>query len=71
VLGGHDHHYASKLCPPHNTWYVKSGADFRYLSKITITPGAEAFDVEKMEITREVLKTRVLLSFCTVICFHS
>ena len=31
VLGGHDHHYASKCVEPHGTWYVKSGADFRYV----------------------------------------
>jgi len=67
VLGGHDHHYASKKCEPHGTWYVKSGADFRYLSKITMKlpdqeggSGRPEVDVEKHEITRAVPEDETL-----------
>jgi 5'-nucleotidase len=69
VLGGHDHHYASKKCEPHGTWYVKSGADFRYLSKITMQlpetgDSRPQVDVEKHEITRAVPEDETVKAIC-------
>ena len=55
VLGGHDHHYAVKNVNDAGRWYVKSGCDFKWLSKVvmTETPGAAwATAVEKVEITK-------------------
>ena len=67
VLGGHDHHYASKKTEPHGTWYVKSGADFRYLSKITMElaqSGRPKVTVEKHEITRDVPEDVTVKAIC-------
>lgn len=59
VLGGHDHHYAKKQVQPTGTWYVKSGADFKYLSKIDMHVGAGGVGrgevhVEKLEVDSAV-----------------
>jgi len=55
VLGGHDHHYAAKKCEPTGTWYVKSGADFRLMSKVVMRPGEGGargeVTVDKVEVT--------------------
>ena len=62
VLGGHDHHYSAKAVAPTGTWYVKSGADFKWLSKVNLQltpqPGGGvargAVSVEKLEVTGDV-----------------
>ena len=71
VLGGHDHHYSSKKCEPHGQWYVKSGADFRYLSKITVElPDDEhpedqpMVTVEKHDIDRSVPEDETVKAIC-------
>lgn len=56
VLGGHDHHYAAAPVSPSGTWYVKSGTDFRTLSKITLTPQVGSrpeVSVEKITVTSQ------------------
>jgi 5'-nucleotidase len=55
ILGGHDHHYEVKEV--NGIKIVKSGSDFRELSKITINFSDDNnfdIDVEKIEITGEV-----------------
>lgn len=42
ILGGHDHEYLTKTVAPYGTTYVKSGTDFHFFSKITLTPRPEA-----------------------------
>lgn len=59
MLGGHDHHYSAKKVGPHGTWYVKSGADFKWLSKIDMHAGAGGkgrgeVHVQKLEVTSEL-----------------
>ena len=34
VLGGHDHDYYAARVPPHGVPLIKSGTDFRELSKV-------------------------------------
>lgn len=68
ILGGHDHHYSAKKCDPHGTWYVKSGTDFRYLSKVTMEidkKGRAIVGVEKHDITRGVPEEGKVKSICT------
>lgn len=55
ILGGHDHHY--EVMEVNGIKIVKSGTDFRELSKITVTFTEDNnfdIDVERIEITREV-----------------
>lgn len=67
VLGGHDHHYSAKKTEPHGTWYVKSGADFRYLSCISLNlsnEGRPNVTVSKCEITRDVCEDAKVKTIC-------
>ncbi|KAK3282666.1 hypothetical protein CYMTET_9609 [Cymbomonas tetramitiformis] len=67
VLGGHDHHYAAAPVSPTGTWYVKSGTDFRTLSKITMTAtpdvgGRPEVSVEKITVTSEYPEDKLVQS---------
>jgi len=69
VLGGHDHHYAVRECEDSGRWMVKSGTDFRTLSRIVIdfeingdgTPCIEC--VEKVEITSDIPEDPEMAAF--------
>jgi len=60
VLGGHDHNYSVKECEGGGRWMVKSGTDFRNLSRIVVdferngdgSPHIEV--VEKVDITGDI-----------------
>ena len=57
VLGGHDHHYATACVEPHGTHYVKSGADFKHASLVTLTPVSGqrvSTTVEKHDVVRSL-----------------
>lgn len=59
VLGGHDHHYAATKVKPTGTWYVKSGADFKWMSRIDMHVGAGGkgrgeVTVKKLEVTAQL-----------------
>ncbi len=36
VMGGHDHHYVTDFIQPHNVLMVKSGNDFRDLTRVEV-----------------------------------
>lgn len=59
MLGGHDHHYSCKKVEPTGTYYVKSGADFKWLSRIEMHVGAGGHGrgdvhVQKLEVDSSV-----------------
>ena len=58
VLGGHDHEYVARRVGPSGTLVLKSGSDFRELSRVTVTFGAAGarptFAAERVEITAAV-----------------
>lgn len=68
VLGGHDHHYAVKEVKETGIWYVKSGCDFRHLSRVTLTPvpGKERMEtsVTKVDITRDIMEEPLVEGIC-------
>eukprot|EP00959_Pyramimonas_sp_CCMP1952_P000670 13081-Pyramimonas_sp.AAC.1 len=58
VLGGHDHDYALQRVGPSGTLVLKSGSDFRELSLISVTFGADGvrptFYAERIEIVKSI-----------------
>lgn len=55
IMGGHDHTYVVKKV--NSTWIVKSGTDFRDLTKVELKIGADKkFDLawEHVEVTRQI-----------------
>ena len=68
VLGGHDHHYAVKEVKETGVWYVKSGCDFRHLSRVTLSPvpgkGRMNTSVTKIDITRDITEEPIVASIC-------
>jgi len=55
ILGGHNHEYSDKL---DTARYVKSGADFEFLTRISVTfyDNKVKFESEKIECTEDILE---------------
>jgi len=58
VMGGHDHHYETDFIPPHNNLMVKSGTDFRDLTRVDVVfpPGSLT---PKLSWTRFTMDSKV------------
>eukprot|EP00210_Caulerpa_lentillifera_P003685 g3518.t1 len=57
VMGGHDHHYTVRFIEPNGNLLVKSGSDFRDLTKIDVVidlDGKRHYDWERLSVTGEV-----------------
>jgi len=66
VLGGHDHHYVVKRAEDGRRWMIKSGTDFRTMSKLVVDFSGEIpqMDVlDKLEVTKETAEDPAMLAF--------
>lgn len=53
ILGGHDHNYSYQLV--NNIWIIKSGTDFRNLSRVELA-GKEVVKIKKYTIDSKVVE---------------
>ena len=57
VCGGHDHDYSAEYVEPHGQVLVKSGTEFRYLSKVDVnisSDGEKKCTFEQLSVTGDV-----------------